>query len=117
MQQPPRDAGAVNSVGRILDQGTKIRLGTPQGLLRSLALGDVAIHDHQLFRFPLGIENHAGGRFQHQPGTIFMLKAVFQGLADSRAAGLFSRSLDSFAILGMNLLEGRGGLQLFGRIS
>ena len=46
-----------------------------------------------------------------------MLKAVFQGLADSRAAGLFSRSLDSFAILGMNLLEGRGGLQLFGRIS
>jgi hypothetical protein len=46
-----------------------------------------------------------------------MAKTVFECFSDPRTARFLSGLLDAFAIIGVNLLERRRGLQLLGRIS
>src|SRR5580698_827249 len=46
-----------------------------------------------------------------------MAKAIFQSFPNARAARLRSGILDAFTIIGVNLLEARGGLQFRGRIT
>ena len=117
LEQSSRDACAVNSVGRVFHHGSEVRLGTLQGFLGSFAFRGVAIHDHQFFRLPFSVANDAGAGLQHEPGAVLVLEAILQCFPDSRLPRLLGGSLNTFAIIGMDLLEGRGRLQFFRRIA
>ena len=117
LEEPAGGVCAINSIRCVFDNRPKTSFQPAESLLRSFALGDVAIHDDQLFWLTIGILDHAGSRFQYKPGAILVAKAVFQSFSDTRAAGLRSGILNALTIIGVNLLETRRGLQFFLRIS
>ena len=84
--------------------------------LRALSVCDVAVHDHQVVRLPTSISHHASGRFQDAPIPVLVAHPIFHLLAVPRLACLLCRVGHSRAIVGMDLLESRCGLQLFGGI-
>ena len=88
-----------------LRRRTEIPSPTGARLRQPFALGNVAVHDDQLFGLAIGILDDAGSGFQDEPCAVLVTKAVFQSLSNSRTASIGRGILDSFAIVGVNLLE------------
>ena len=85
-------------------------------LLGSLALADVAVHDHQLRHLALAVSNRAGHRLQYAPASILVLDAVLESLANAGFARLARGLKHPETIVRMNLLEGRGLAQFCRRV-
>ena len=87
-----------------------------QLLLRPLALGHVAIHNHQLRDFALRIPDRAGQRLQHPPAPILVLDPILELLSNPALPRLPRRLQHSQPVIRMNLLKRRSLPQLRRRI-
>ncbi len=81
---------------------------------RPFALGDVAIHNHQLRDFTLRVPDRARHRLQYPPADVLVPDAVFQPPPGARLSSLPRRVEYPEAIVRMDLLEGRSLAQLRG---
>ena len=98
--QPVEKKGAVGKIGQSV-----VERVMRQQLFRALALGDIAVHDHQLFGFPFGIANSAGRRLQDAPGTVLVAYPIFQPFSLTGGAGLVRRFQHALTVIGMNLVN------------
>jgi hypothetical protein len=84
---------------------------------RPLALGDVAIHNHQLRHCTLGIPDRARHRLSTRQLPSLVLDTIFQPLSCARLSSLARRVEHPEAIVRMNLLEGGSFPQLRRRVT
>src|SRR5690348_13832269 len=110
--QAVEEESAIGQVGQAVVKGV-----VHEHLLSPFSLGDIAVNNDQFFGVAVGIADGAGGGFQDAPGAVLMSNTVFQGLAAAGKAGFLGGFDYARAVVGMNLFQGRGLLQLFGGIA
>ena len=110
--QPIEKEAAVGQTGQGIVKQVVFEL-----LFGALALGDIAIHDHQFRDFALVVADGAGNGLENPPTAVLVLDAIFQTLSFASLTRL-ARGLENLeAIVGMDLFEGRSLTQFRGRVT
>src|ERR1700674_4706450 len=112
MLQPVQEESAVRQVGKSVVE----RIVCEQ-FLRPLAFGNVAVHDYQFVSLPFRISDWTRGRFQSAPRPVLVAYPVLHPFPVTAKAGVFGGFQYARAVVRMNLIERRSGLQVLGGVS